>query len=182
MRVIVFLMIMANSVAAFGGETKKNPIEVGDVRWGRDFNAASENSAETGKPMLVLFQEVPGCSGVQEFGREVLTNPILVAAIENEFIPVLVYNNRQGGRDQELLNRFQEPAWNYQVIRFFNAAGDDVIPRKDRVWTTSGVASRMIEALMAANRPVPKYLKDFAKAEAKGNHSLREVSCCPSLF
>ncbi|CAB1077996.1 hypothetical protein D1AOALGA4SA_5765 [Olavius algarvensis Delta 1 endosymbiont] len=170
MKVIVFLMIMANCVAAFGGETKKNPIEVGDVRWGRDFDAASENSAETGKPMLVLFQEVPGCSGVREFGREVLTNPTLVAAIENEFIPVLVYNNRPGGQDRDLLNRFQEPAWNYQVIRFIDAAGHDIIPRKDRVWTTSGVASRMIEALIAANRPVPQYLEALTKAEAKGTH------------
>jgi len=168
MRVFVILIILVGWVAAYGGDTPQNPIEVGDVRWGRDFDAASENSARTGKPLLILFQEVPGCSGVREFGREVLTNPVLVEAIENEFIPVLVYNNRPGGRDRELLNRFQEPAWNYQVIRFIDAAGHDVIPRKDRIWTTSGVASRMIEALTAANRPVPQYLKDFAKAEAKG--------------
>jgi len=70
--------------------------------------------------------------------------------------------------DQKLLNRFKEPAWNYQVIRFLNAAGHDVIARKDRIWTTSGVASRMIEALMAANRPVPEYLKDLAKAGQGG--------------
>ena len=101
----------------------------------------------------------------QQFGREVLTNPLIVEAMEIEFIPVLVYNNRIGGMDEELLKRYQEPAWNFQVIRFLNAAGYDVIPRKDRVWTTSGVALRMIEALMAANRPVPKYLKDLAKAE-----------------
>jgi hypothetical protein len=60
------------------------------------------NSAKTGKPILVLFQEIPGCSGVQKFGREVLTNPMLVEAIENEFIPMLVYNNRKSGMDQKL--------------------------------------------------------------------------------
>jgi hypothetical protein len=165
MRVCTILITLAICLTAYGGETIGNPIEVGDVRWGRDFDAASEKSAKTGKPLLVLFQEVPGCSGVQNFGREVLTNPLLVKAIENEFIPVLVYNNRKGGMDQKLLIRFQEPAWNYQVLRFFNAAGYDVIPRKDRVWTTSGVASRMIEALMAANRPVPEYLKNLVNAE-----------------
>jgi hypothetical protein len=165
MRVLTILTILAVGVTAYGGETINNPIEVGDVRWGRDFDAALEKSAKTGKPLLVLFQEVPGCSGVQKFGREVLTNPLLVKAIENEFIPVLVYNNRKGGLDQKLLKRFHEPAWNYQVIRFLNADGFDVIPRKDRVWTTSGVASRMIEALMAANRPVPEYLKDLVNAE-----------------
>jgi len=165
MRVLTILITLAIGVTAFSGETIKNPIEVGDVRWGRDLDAALENSAKTGKPVLVLFQEIPGCSGVQKFGREVLTNPSLIAAIENEFFPVLVYNNRKGGLDEKLLRRFQEPAWNYQVIRFLNAEGRDVIPRKDRIWTTSGVASRMIEALKAANRSVPKYLNALARAE-----------------
>ena len=165
MRVLTVLILLAMGVTAYGGETIENPIEIGDVRWGRDFDAALENSAKTGKPILVLFQEIPGCSGVQKFGREVLTNPLLVEAIENEFIPMLVYNNSKGGMDQKLLKRFQEPAWNYQVIRFLNAAGYDVIPRKDRVWTTSGVASRRLEALMAANRPVPEYLKNLVNAE-----------------
>ena len=165
MRVLTVLIILAMVVTAYGGEAIKNPIEIGDVRWGRNFDAALEDSAKSGKPVLVLFQEIPGCSGVQKFGREVLTNPLLVEAIENEFIPMLVYNNRKGGMDQKLLNRFKEPAWNYQVIRFLNATGHDVIPRKDRIWTTSGVASRMIEALMAVNRPVPEDLKDLAKAE-----------------
>jgi hypothetical protein len=165
MKVFTTFIILTIGVAAFGGETRNNPIEVGDVRWGRDLDAALENSAETGKPVLILFQEIPGCSGVRKFGREVLTNPLLVEAIENEFLPVLVYNNRKGGMDEKLLRRFQEPAWNFQIIRFLNAEGRDVIPRKDRIWTTSGVASRMVEALKAANRPVPVYLKDLAKVE-----------------
>ena len=49
-----------------------------------------------------------------------------------------------------------------------HADGSDIIPRKDRVWTTSGVASRMIKALMAVNRPVPEYLKDLARAGQSG--------------
>jgi hypothetical protein len=158
-------MILAIAFSSYGAETIKNPIEVGDVRWGRDFDAALANSARTGKPVLVLFQEIPGCSGVKKFGRDVLTNPSLVKAMENEFIPVLVYNNRKGGMDEKLLKRFKEPSWNYQVIRFLDAEGYDIIPRKERVWTTRGVASRMIEALTAVNRPVPKYLKDLTKAE-----------------
>ena len=121
MRVLTILIILAIGATVFSGETIKNPIEVGDVRWGRDLDAALENSAKTGKPVLVLFQEIPGCSGVQKFGREVLTNPSLVEAVENEFFPVLVYNNRKGGMDEKHLKRFQEPAWNYQVIRFLNA-------------------------------------------------------------
>ncbi len=168
MRVFLILMILAFGVSAYGGKPTKKPIEVGDVRWGRDFDAALENSAETGKPVLVLFQEIPGCSGCRKFGSEVLTNPSLVTAIENEFIPVRVYNNRSGGTDQELLKRYQEPAWNFQVIRFLNADGNDVIPRKDRVWTTRGIASHMLKALTAANRPVPKHLKDLVTAQQGG--------------
>ncbi|MDA8563184.1 thioredoxin family protein [Mariniblastus sp.] len=34
--------------------------ELGNVAWGRDLNAAKAKSAETGKPILLLFQEVPG--------------------------------------------------------------------------------------------------------------------------
>ena len=165
MRVLTILIILAFGATVFSDETIKNPIEAGNVRWGRDLDAALENSAKTGKPVLVLFQEIPGCSGVQKFGREVLTNPSLVEAIENEFLPVLVYNNRKGGMDEKHLKRFQEPAWNYQVIRFLNAEGRDVIPRKDRIWTTSGVASRMVEALIATNRGVPEYLKALASSE-----------------
>lgn len=77
---------------------------------------------------------------------------------------MLVYNNRSSGIDKKLLKRFQEPAWNYQVIRFLDADGNDIIPRKDRVWTLKGVAARMIEALTAANRPVPQALRDLANA------------------
>ena len=162
-KIIAVLIVLAISSAANGGHTTENPVEVGDVHWGRDFDASLRRSAEEGKPVLVLFQEIPGCSGVRQFGREVLTNPVLVRAIENEFIPMLVYNNRSSGIDQELMERYQEPSWNYQVIRFLDARGKDVIPRKDRVWTTGAVAKRMIKALMAVDRPVPEYLKNLAQ-------------------
>jgi len=163
MRTLTIIVILAVAVAVYAGETVINPIEIGDVRWGRDFDAALGNSAETGKPILILFQEIPGCAGVKKFGREVLTNEFLVKAIETEFIPMLVYNNRSFGKDRKLLKQYKEPAWNFQVIRFLDSAGMDIIPRKDRVWTTRGVASRMIEALKAANRPVPEYLIEITK-------------------
>jgi len=163
MRIFTILITFVITFAAYGGETIKNPVEVGDVQWGRDFDAALKESAATGKPVLILFQEIPGCSGVRKFGREVLTNPLLVEAMENQFVPLLVYNNRSDGMDHRLLKRYREPAWNYQVIRFLDSDGNDIIPRKDRVWTTKGVASRMIQALTAAKRSIPQSLKDLAK-------------------
>ena len=162
MKTLIIFIILVLGGMAQAGEAIDNPIEVGHVHWGRDFEKALKNSADTGKPVLVLFQEIPGCSGVRKFGREVLTNPDLVKAIETEFIPMLVHNNRNSGMDRMLLERYQEPAWNYQVIRFLDSDGKDIIPRKDRVWSTRGVALRMVTALEASNRIVPKYLQELA--------------------
>lgn len=154
--ILAALLISAQALAA-----NENPIEVGSVTWGRDLDQALKLSGETGRPVFVLFQEVPGCSGCQDFGRTVLTNPRIVEAIENEFLPVLVYNNR-GGDDRQLLERFDEPGWNYQVVRFLNAQGRDIIPRKDHVWTVHDLAARMIQTLKATSRPVPDYLQTLA--------------------
>ncbi len=60
MRILATLMVLTIYATAYGSQTAQNPIEVGDVHWGRDFDAALEMSAKSGKPVLVLFQEVPG--------------------------------------------------------------------------------------------------------------------------
>ena len=132
--------------------------EVGNVAWGRNFKDALKQSQITGKPVFVLFQEVPGCHGCKKFGQTVLVDPLIVEAIEDEFIPILVYNNR-GGKDAEILKRYREPSWNFQVIRFLNEKGEDIIPRKDKVWTKAGVVDRMIGVLQKSGREVPLYLK-----------------------
>lgn len=161
----VIMIFAALLMLILGAAATENPIEVGSVNWGRDLDQAQKLSGETGRPVFVLFQEVPGCSGCQDFGRTVLSNPWIVEAVENEFYPVLVYNNR-GGKDRQLLERFGEPAWNFQVVRFLNGQGQDIIPRKDRVWTVRHLASRMIETLQVTNRPVPEYLQALAAESA----------------
>ena len=113
-------------------------------------------------PVFLFFQEVPGCLGCQDFGRQVLTHSLLVEAVEDEFIPVLVYNNRRTGMDAQLLKQYGEPSWNYQVIRFVDANERDLIPRRDRIWDIGSLASRMMEALKAADRAVPLYLSTLA--------------------
>ena len=135
------------------------PDEVGSVSWSRDYYDALEKSEKTGRPIFLLFQEVPGCIGCKTFGRTVLSDPQLVKVIETDFIPVLVFNNRSHGTDAELLKKFNEPSWNYQVIRFIDSSENDIIPRKDGVWDRTGVASRMISVLETLERPVPRYLK-----------------------
>lgn len=160
-------LLLADSLA--GDPPADNPIELGLVRWQRDFPEALTSAGQSGKPILLLFQEVPGCIGCQTFGQEVLSHPLLVEAIEENFIPVLVYNNRNGGMDQELLERFYEPSWNFQVMRFLNQRGEDLIPRKDQVWSVGETAQRMVLALEAAQRPVPRYLGNLALEEDGDN-------------
>jgi len=152
------LLLIATCVLAVAGERQP---ELGNVKWSRDLDAALAKAKQEGKPVFVLFQEVPGCAGCRQFGQEVLGNPRLVKLIESEFVPVAIFNN-QPGKDREILRRYKEPAWNYQVVRFLDAKGTDLIPRKDRVWSTAGIAGRMIRALEAAGRPVPKALRQLA--------------------
>lgn len=148
-----------------------NPVEIGKVAWGRDLDAALERSATTQKPVLVLFQEVPGCAGCQAFGKTVLSDPLLVEAIEDLFVPVVVFNNRSSGMDEEVRQRFKEPAWNYQVIRFLDSDAKDIVPRKDGVNSIEAVATRMIQTLKAAKQPVPKYLDSIVQSSASTGHS-----------
>jgi hypothetical protein len=164
-RIILILAVVF--MLPYGLAANENPIEVGAVNWGRDLDKALKLSGETSRPVFLFFQEVPGCSGCQDFGRTVLSNPRVVEAIESEFLPVLVYNNR-GGEDRRLLEHFNEPAWNYQVVRFLDSEGRDIIPRKDRVWTVSHLATRMIETLQAVGRSVPDSLRALAEESPLG--------------
>ena len=75
-----------------------------------------------------------------------LSHPLLVEAIESQFVPCCIHNNKKG-KDAEILEHYKEPAWNNPVVRFVDAAGKDVIPRKDRVWSLDGMAERMAQVL-----------------------------------
>lgn len=145
---------------------RSQPVETGTVEWMRELNDALAASAETGRPVFALFQEVPGCAGCKQFGKEVLSDPFVVEAIEREFIPLLIHNNT-GGRDAEVLRSYGEPAWNYQVVRFLDAGGDDIIDRRDRVWETGPLLSRMVATLEVAGREIPDYLRLLEQQHSK---------------
>ena len=147
------------------------PCELGKVNWQRDYTAAKAASSENGKPILLLFQEVPGCQTCQDFGNQPLSHPLMVEAIEDLFIPVLVYNNKP--EDADLLKSFNEPEWNNPVIRYVDSQGDDLIPRKDRVWQTIPTAQRMVASLEKAGREIPQYLRLLAR---EGDHSLARAT------
>jgi len=93
-----------------------------------------------------------------------LSHPLLVEAIENEFHPVVVHNNKKG-RDAEILKRFKEPAWNNPVVRILDAKGKDLIARKGGIYDVPSMATRMVLALEAAKKPVPAYLQLLALSD-----------------
>ncbi len=96
-----------------------------------------------------------------------LSHPLLVEAIESEFVPGCIYNNKKG-KDAEILKRYQERAWNNPVVRFVDAAGKDVITPKDGVWSLSGIATRMTKALEATRKKsTPRYLRLLATGSKK---------------
>lgn len=150
----------AHSGAATTKATQEteDQVELGKVHWMRDLEAAKALSAKSGKPVFIQFQEVPGCSTCQDYGNSVLSHPLMVEAIEELFVPVLVYNNRNG-KDGELLKKFNEPTWNNPVTRFVDSEGKDLIKRVDRIWNIEPMAARMVSALRAADQDVPDYLQ-----------------------
>ncbi|MGJ8635038.1 MAG: VPGUxxT family thioredoxin-like (seleno)protein, type 2 [Luteolibacter sp.] len=149
----ILLLSLAILTSCSADPTKnENPVEVGTVTWLRDLPTALEKSKSTGKPVFLLFQEVPGCAGCKQFGQDVLSDPSVVKSAEQDFIPLLIHNN-SGGKDAEVLKKYNEPAWNYQVVRFLDSSGKDLIPRKDRVWTKEQLQPRMKSALEKAGKP-----------------------------
>jgi hypothetical protein len=149
------------------------PKELGRVQWQRDFDGVLSAARESSKPVFVLFQEVPGCQTCVSFGEQVLSNPLLVEAIDTEFIPVFVYNNRLG-QDAEILQRYEEPSWNNPVVRFLKPDGTDIIPREAGVWTPYAIGLRMITALERIEKPVPAYLR--AAVDELRPHVVRQAT------
>ena len=160
------LMTHPALAAADAAHADEVPIELGRVHWGRDVDAGFARARDTGRPVLLLFQEIPGCATCVGFGRGPLSHPLLVDAMETEFVAVAVYNNRPG-TDAAALQRFREPAWNNPVVRFFAPNGNELLERRDGIWDAAGIAERMIDALRQAARPVPGYLAVAAQEVAQ---------------
>lgn len=100
-----------------------------------------------------------------------LTQSLIVEAIEENFVPVAIYNNA-GGKDKKVLNQFNEPAWNYQVMRFLDPQLKDIIPRKDRVWSRHATATRLATAIKTSGQKVPSYLTNVVIPESNPDTSL----------
>jgi len=150
--------------------TQTNPVELGDVHWLRSYDEAQAKSKAEGKPILIIFQEIPGCQTCKSYGRDVLTHPLLIEAIESEFIPLAIHNNK-GGTDGEVLKRFNEPSWNNPVVRVIDLNGKDVVNRLNGNYSTAGLASTLTQAIIKQKGKTPAYLQllaDELAAKQKG--------------
>lgn len=132
-------------------------IELGKVNWIRQLDKGIQQSRTDGKPIFILFQEVPGCATCRNYGQNVLSHPLIVEAIESLFVPVAIFNNK-GGADAQTLKYFNEPSWNNPVVRIVDDRKKDIIPRLSGNYSQLGVVQRMIRALEKEKRDVPLYL------------------------
>jgi len=151
-------------------QAQNNPVEVGAVHWLRSYDEAQAKSKKEGKPILILFQEIPGCQTCRTYGSEVLTHPLLVEAIETAFIPLAIYNNK-GGADAEILKRYNEPAWNNPVVRIMDSHGADLTTRLNGNYSAAGLSNMMTSVLIRQKGKAPAYLQlltDELMAEQKG--------------
>ncbi|MCK5709663.1 MAG: thioredoxin family protein [Deltaproteobacteria bacterium] len=143
-------------------DIKDAPVELGQVDWIRNFDEAAARANEQNKPLLVLFQEVPGCSTSSGYGNNVLSHPLIVEAIETLFVGVAIYNNHKG-EDERVLNSFGEPSWNNPVVRIMTPERKELTSRLSGDYTTPGLVRAMITALENNNKTVPPYLSLLAQ-------------------
>ncbi len=151
-----------------------NPVELGHVNWLRNFDEAKAKALKKNKPILVFFQEVPGCSTASGYGKRVMTHPLIIEAVETLLVPVAIYNN-VGGHDREVLNSFKEPTWNNPVVRIITPDGKQLSPRLKGDYTRLGLVNSMVTALKNNNDPVPKYL-EILQMELSADSSKRDTA------
>lgn len=146
---------------------ENNPVELGKVEWFRNYEDAVIASYQKKLPILILFQEVPGCSNCTKFGNDILSHPLVVEAIETCFVPLCIYNNHTGA-DKIILDKFGEPSWSNPVIRVIGGDGKDIVPRQADFRSMSKTISTFIEAIKLSEKQPPEYLKVlFEETEAK---------------
>jgi hypothetical protein len=155
--------------------TKERPVELGKVNWIRNMDIAIEQSKASDKPIFILFQEVPGCATCKGYGKFALSHPLIVEAIEDLFIPLAIYNNKQGA-DAEVLKYFGEPTWNNPVVRIIDSKKRNLVKRHAGDYGRAGLLLSMINALEKVNKDVPAYLTLIYEEELARTRGLEEAT------
>lgn len=163
---LLLLMMLVGSLQQMTSQERTNALnqdeELGKVSWYRDFDVAVQQARKQNKPILILFQEVPGCATCRNYGHKVLSNPLMTEAIENEFIPLAIFNNKKGN-DLKILRKYNEPTWNNPVVRIVNARGENIVKRVASDYSAKGLYRAMVKALEKSGIPIPEYMKILGK-------------------
>lgn len=177
LKIILCCAFLVAVVATSKAQTRTNPsnqpTELGKVSWYRDYDQALKSSKKSGKPVLILFQEVPGCSTCKNYGKNVLSHPLMTEVIENEFVPLAIYNNK-GGKDRIILEKYTESAWNNPVVNIVNDKGDKMVKRVAGNYTAQGLYTAMEEALVTYKKKIPAYMKLLGEELHAGNSSQQD--------
>jgi hypothetical protein len=166
---------------AAGPGAGTTPVELGRIQWHRGFDSATATARTTGRPLVVLFQEVPGCSTCVNYGKSALSHPLIVEAAESLFVPVAVYNNIPGD-DATTLQRFKEPSWNNPVVRVMGADRKELAPRLADDYSVGGLAQTLSTALTTTGATVPEYLRLVAEENIARSHKLAKATMTMHCF
>lgn len=155
--IILFYFFQSQSFC----QKKTNPlnqsVELGKVHWYRDYMEAIADGKKEKRDIVLLFQEVPGCSTCRNYGHNVLSHPLMVEALENTFIPLVIFNNK-GGEDRNILKKFKEPSWNNPVVRIIDTNGKNLVKRISNDYSALALIKRMKETLKKRKKNIPIYM------------------------
>ena len=153
-----------------------NPTELGKVNWLRNYEEALAEAKTRKLPVLILFQEVPGCANCTRYGNGALSDPLLVEAIETYFVPLCIYNNKKG-EDERILKLYGEPSWNNPVVRLVNQEGKNIGSRLANDLSTEALLNKIVNAMEQSNQTVPEYLSLYhTELNAKENLKTANLS------
>ncbi|MDC1143037.1 thioredoxin family (seleno)protein [Planctomycetota bacterium] len=97
---------------------------------------------------------------------------MMVAVIENLFVPVMIKNSNCTAHDTAILKEFGEKTWQYPVSRFVTSERKDVIPRTSDVWRKkdqcAALATLMLTALDKGGYEVSADAKAVLEGMKKG--------------
>ena len=108
------LTLSTSASAESPKQLTRTPPELGLIPWERNLAKALSESSATGKPAMVLFDEVPGCGTCKQFGAGPLSHPLVVDA-SALFSCVAIYNNVPG-EDERVLKKFKDKIMSSKVL------------------------------------------------------------------
>jgi len=157
--IITLSLVLVNQTFAQQRTNPKNQSEeLGTVHWHRNYEEAVAIAKKEKKDLVILFQEVPGCSTCRNYGHNVLSHPLMVEALENTFTPLAIFNNKNG-TDKKILEKFKEPSWNNPVVRIIDPNGKNIVQRVSNDYSALTLCKKLKEALRLRNTSIPLYLE-----------------------